>query len=334
MKLESARHAKQEFVTEISRRATSVSGAVGPLRAGTPISVGIYRTERQDYGVAVRAERESSSIVDTAEIWNQRYPGEIDFRVTGLIRIRTAATSGARDRPVLPGSSISTANSGSTAGTLATFVRRGDDEDVEFLSNNHVLADENQARAGDPIVQPGAIDGGVHPGDMIGSLAAFVTLDATSTNHVDCASASLHAPTAWSLQPFEPFGGLGGSLEDDDDAFPAIAKIGRTTRLTLGAVSAIEVDGVRVQYDMGILMFDGQIEFESSGKGAFSAPGDSGSLIFATTRKPALAVALLFAGSETGGRNGGSLTYGNPINRVLQDLDAKLVLNADEGVVT
>lgn len=37
------------------------------------------------------------------------------------------------------------------------------------------------------------------------------------------------------------------------------------------------------------------------------------------------AVALLFAGSETGGRDGLGLTYANPIHRVLDDLKATLL---------
>lgn len=37
------------------------------------------------------------------------------------------------------------------------------------------------------------------------------------------------------------------------------------------------------------------------------------------------AVALLFAGSDTGGRNGVGLTFANPIHRVLKDLKATLL---------
>ena len=44
----------------------------------------------------------------------------------------------------------------------------------------------------------------------------------------------------------------------------------------------------------------------------------------------ALAVGLLFAGSDTGGSGGGGLTYVNPITAVLGSLDAELVLSPNE----
>ena len=51
-----------------------------------------------------------------------------------------------------------------TAGTLGAFVRSRDDGSVLILSNNHVLANENKAKKGDHILQPGDFDGGQDPG--------------------------------------------------------------------------------------------------------------------------------------------------------------------------
>src|SRR3989441_5004723 len=48
---------------------------------------------------------------------------------------------------------------------------------VFVLSNNHVLANSNDATIGDPALQPGPFDGGTAPADQIGTLAAFNTID-------------------------------------------------------------------------------------------------------------------------------------------------------------
>lgn len=57
-----------------------------------------------------------------------------------------------------------------------------------------------------------------------------------------------------------------------------VAKLGRTTGLTRGRVTAFEMDNVVVEYDAGNLRFDGQVEIEGVGQKPFSDAGDSGSL--------------------------------------------------------
>lgn len=102
-----------------------------------------------------------------------------------------------------------------------------------------------------------------------------------------------------------------------------VAKLGRTTGLTRGRVTAFELDNVTVGFDLGALGFDNQIEIEGGGSGPFSAGGDSGALIVGADRR---AVALLFAGSDQGGANGQGLTYANPIHAVLDALQIELAL--------
>jgi hypothetical protein len=57
-----------------------------------------------------------------------------------------------------------------TAGTIGARVTK--DINVYVLSNNHVLANINQAKINDPILQPGAYDGGTL-GDAIATLTDF-----------------------------------------------------------------------------------------------------------------------------------------------------------------
>ena len=113
--------------------------------------------------------------------------------------------------------------------------------------------------------------------------------------------------------------GLAGTPLDIGDN---VSKVGRTTGLTHGRVTAIELDNVIIGYDIGNLRFDGQIEIEGAGESAFSQGGDSGSLIVNAERK---AVALLFAGGDQGGSNGRGLTYGNPIEKVFDSLEVDLL---------
>src|SRR3546814_8805883 len=45
-----------------------------------------------------------------------------------------------------------------------------------ILSNNHVLANSNNATPGDAVLQPGPFDGGTDPADRIASLSRFIPI--------------------------------------------------------------------------------------------------------------------------------------------------------------
>ena len=81
-----------------------------------------------------------------------------------------------------------------TAGTLGCLCRGNQaprDTYTLVLSNNHVLANSNQGKPGDPVLQPGPADGGRYPGDLIGSLEMFVQTHTSKPNWVDCATAEV-----------------------------------------------------------------------------------------------------------------------------------------------
>ena len=103
-----------------------------------------------------------------------------------------------------------------------------------------------------------------------------------------------------------------------------VHKVGRTTGQTEGRITAIEIDNVSVEYDLGWLRFDNQIEIEGAGQQAFCDSGDSGSLIVDEDLK---AIGLLFAGGDSGGANHKGLTYANPIELVLNTLKIDLLLD-------
>jgi hypothetical protein len=254
---------------------------------------------------------------------------EIDVRVIGRVRPSSSPTGWSpadlqqRVRPLRPG--LSVGHPDVTAGTVGGFVRRPGTEHLLVLSNNHVLADSDAATEGDPTLQPGVADGGT-AADRIGTLSAFVRLDADAGNLVDAAVAALDTgidadPTAY------PGGPLLATVAAVDDVDPdeLVEKLGRTTGHTRGRITAVEVDGVGVQYDDGVHTFDDQVEIEGLA-GAFSAGGDSGAVIWRSSDRAPLG--LLFAGSTEGGSAGGGVTFANPLATVLRELGVEWVSSA------
>jgi hypothetical protein len=190
-----------------------------------------------------------------------------------------------RLRPALAGVSIG--HHEVSAGTFGALVReRGE---TYILSNNHVLANENEGKVGDPILQPGRFDGGRPDRDTIAQLADFVKLETEATNTVDAAVATPIVRDDVAPEVLH-IGRVKGDAEPEIDM--VVRKSGRTTRLTEGRISATDVT-LRVMYSDGFVVFTDQF-LVSGGRGGFSGPGDSGSLIVTADNK---AVGLLFAGS-------------------------------------
>jgi hypothetical protein len=181
-----------------------------------------------------------------------------------------------------------------TAGTMATAVYDvrafpGIPRRYYVLSNNHVLANSNDARVGDPILQPGPIDGGTLATDRIARLSRFVPIRFNGPlNLVDAAIAEapfhvIDREIYWIgyVQGVRMLTGIGDIVQ----------KTGRTTNYTTGRVTNINAT-VNVNYGGGnVARMARQIVTTN-----MSAPGDSGSLLCDTDRN---AVGLLFAGSAT-----------------------------------
>lgn len=247
--------------------------------------------------------------------------GEIDVRVIGRVRALGSpdpAGLRSRARPLRPG--LSVAHPAVSAGTLGGFVRAAGG--LAILSNNHVLAASDAATVGDAVLQPGPADRGV-AADRVATLTAFERFRDGRSNLVDAAVARLDDGVAAAPGQL-PGGPLGSQVVAGTDVDPdeAVEKIGRTTGHTRGVVTAVEVDAVAVQYDEVVHRFDDQIEIQGL-IGGFSAGGDSGSVIWRSRdRAP---VALLFAGSTTGGVEGSGVTFANPLATVLRVLGVEWV---------
>jgi len=115
-------------------------------------------------------------------------------------------------------------------------------------------------------------------------------------------------------------GKLAGFAQRRLDIGDEVHKVGRTTGVRHGRVTAFEVDDLVIDYETGSYTFDNQIEIEGQGDRSFDESGDSGSLI---VNDDVEAVALLFAGSDHGGSNRHGLTFANPIGVVFSRMKLK-----------
>ncbi len=251
-------------------------------------------------------------------------PKEIEGVKTDVIqtgKIKALKTRTDKWRPAPGGVSIG--HEWVTAGTLGCLVVR---DGVEYiLSNNHVLADSNNAPLNSVILQPGKYDGGELI-DRIATLYEFVPIQFIGGQgcQVGNAIAKLfNIPAgifgrkthliAQSAQQFENLVDAAIALPVSGDfvvdeildigtimgvnLFPTIGlgtqKSGRTSAVTKGNISQIDVM-TNVDYGNGkMALFVDQILIEASG---YSAPGDSGSVILDMENN---LLGLLFAGSDT-----------------------------------
>ncbi|NEN99206.1 MAG: hypothetical protein F6K50_28115 [Moorea sp. SIO3I7] len=242
----------------------------------------------------------------------------VNVIVTGII---DAQPHRFKIRPAPGGVSVGhTRVTAGTLGCLARGRRAPRNGRLLMLSNNHVIANSNNASFRDPIIQPGRLDGGRSPRDQIAILERFVPINFRGgRNYVDAA-------TGWcwpSRVRKELVYVSGGSPRYFRVSSRIVAcrrgmivgKSGRTTQLTRGQVTDCNAT-IRVNYGGGrVALFADQITIRGT-SGNFSAGGDSGSLIWTydSRRNP---VGLLFAG-------GGGLTFANKITRVMAALDINL----------
>jgi hypothetical protein len=165
---------------------------------------------------------------------------------------------------------------------------------------------------------PARLDGELVVTEVTGEIFALQTRPGKDKRPtVDAAIAavdpnSLGSATLDLLSKWDGYGTPKSSIVAASSVGLLAQKYGRATGLTFGTITAINAT-VRVGYSSGTATFVNQIVV---GPGAFSAGGDSGSLIVTSApgtsddRKP---VGLLFAGSS-------SVTIANPIKAVLDSL--------------
>ncbi|MFZ1013166.1 MAG: hypothetical protein WAN28_07455 [Terracidiphilus sp.] len=228
------------------------------------------------------------------------------------------------------------------SGTLGALVQDGTGKQY-LLSNNHVLAQSDHASVGDAIVQPGLIDNNCTPygegaGTLpVGALTEWLPLNSNQTN-ADAAIAEVGSNAVdpdgsiLELGARRPDGTLAaappgvsstGGKGEATALQQRVAKSGRTTGLTCGGISAIDVD-VFVDYFRDCAetrpyltkTFTNQVGVSGN---HFSDAGDSGALLVdASDAEP---VGLYFAGGTDASGVGQGMA--NPVSDVLSELDTQ-----------
>ncbi len=222
-------------------------------------------------------------------------------------------------RPATGG--VSVGHSKVTAGTFGCLVKiKGK---THILSNNHVLANSNDGKPGDFILQPGAYDGGrhddsTHPGETcknpdhcIGVLAKFVPIDFSGKRNTVDAAVALPFDKNLVRAEILNIGRVKGIVKAERNSF--VKKSGRTTQLTQGVITDTH-GSFWINYDTYRALFADQIVVRGLGTKPFSDGGDSGSLVVDGKNR---AIGLLFAGSA-------AATIVNKIENVLKALKAKI----------
>ncbi len=330
--IEHARSLLPQRVNELLGRANVVATGVGYKM------VGGQRTETASIICSVEKKLPASSLSAKDLIPREVDGIPTDVIETGPIRALQAPTG--RFRPAPGGVSIG--HKDITAGTLGCWVHRNGQWMI--LSNNHVLANSNDAAIGDAILQPGPYDGGRDPDDQLAVLEDFVPIELIGAGSgSDCKIAGAVASLLNSMAAM-----LGSSsrlqairvqaaenLVDaaiarplrEEDVKPeilhigaiqgtvpgvlgmAIKKSGRTTGYTEDEIQQVDVT-VNVQYGTGrFARFKDQLM-----AGAMSQGGDSGSAVLDEQNR---LTGLLFAGSEQS-------TIINRIENVFNALDLTL----------
>jgi hypothetical protein len=218
-------------------------------------------------------------------------------------------------------------------GTLGALVSDRN-SNLFILSNNHVLAESDQARAGDTVVQPALVDLNCDPqaGRAVGSLRTVVPLQSRQTNvdaalaaatpAVDGSGAILQLGPAVNgvLTPGAPAAGSGEVLTADLLGQLRVVKSGRTTGLTCSTVNTVNLS-VQVDYYYDCAetkpyytkTYVNQIGMPGA---SFADSGDSGALVLdAANAEP---VGLFFASGADDSGHGFSVA--NPIQDVLEEL--------------
>lgn len=311
-----------------AKLSARTQGAHVRIPASTEVALGVSRGKRKgDYCLSARIQV-TRGAKRLAEVIEKRSKGECDIRIIPRINKRQTPPASyfrKKRRPLEAGLSVGVTISGiQHAGTLGFIV---EDSDAYYaLSNNHVLADVNQSQPGDPVTQPGTLDRAASQQTLIGVLDRYVPISFQRSNLVDCAVAEIFPDIEFWVGWTEALPGVitGVRKITVDDLGRTVRKAGRTTGVTEGTITSVDVD--RLQVNMGsqanpkIAQFSAQIEIIGTDGQLFSTSGDSGSLIVDTTGR---AVALLFAGGED--EAGIDITYANRIESVLSKLGVSLV---------
>jgi hypothetical protein len=128
--------------------------------------------------IALVHHKEPVAQLAPTDLVPQRVEGvTTDIYEVGDLRALASYGSDAKSRfrPTIP-AGVSMGHYAITTGTFGAVVRDRVTGEKLLLSNNHVFANNNEAATGSAILQPGTMDGGQQPQDVVARLERFVPL--------------------------------------------------------------------------------------------------------------------------------------------------------------
>ena len=331
-------------IQQISELRKSNQSAMLKKRNVVGVGVAFKETDGQktsDLSLTVLV-REKMAKQDISE--NDMIPTDIDGIPTDVMRVGKVVafqSHQSRFRPCPAG--VSLGHYAITAGTYGAPVKDAQSGELLMLSNNHVLANSNNAHIGDAILQPGAADGGKNPQDRFATLLRFVPIqyknDDGSGGDDDGDQCAIARFISSLLNSFARASGSSTRLKpvrqqavtnlvdaavakpiDENMLLSDVLKIGRVVGSVPAEIGmAVKKSGRTTALTQGnITVLDTTIDVGYGGNRVatfehqiltndMSNPGDSGSLLLSEDNK---AVGLLFAGSD-------QVTIYNPIETVL-----------------
>lgn len=290
------------------------------------IAFGIRPLGKANFHLAIRVQNRALLKSVQLASFVERARGEVDVRYIGRVNKLNGNPTPFQNtqRPLIIGASV--ANVNVTVGTIGCFVTPRAGGAPGILSNNHVLANEGKAAKGSEVCQPAPSDNGDET-DTVATLTNFVPLTLSGINLVDAAVATIAPGIQFNATLLTGLGNLNPTPAPSPVNNATVYKIGRSSGLQKGIIQAAEISNVHIDYDMGNLRFDDQIEIENAPNGdAFAQPGDSGSLVVNQNLQP---IGLLSFGSDQGGIYSQGPFYANPISAVFDKLQVNLTATSN-----
>jgi len=224
--------------------------------------------------------------------------------------------------PLRIGQSITTPD-GQGYGSIGLFVRKPNDDAAYFLTCAHVLA------------QPDGVDPASHdvyavgPQDTRFKIAEWFLIRPKDLPTQDTLlamarvlpSIPLDLTGAPTIQPR-----VGSQIDSGSLLGQVVKKVGRSSGMTQGQVTAVDVEIVGFKYlGREAAKLDGLIEVTSPASHPFAAPGDSGSAVISETGE---LVGLVVASSvKQTGSKAANATYIVPIQSIMKRLNIELMID-------
>jgi hypothetical protein len=322
---------------------------VGREKRNVRMSVG-YSVLEKDYTLELRVHSKTKAL-EAANTIAKRFQ-DVNIQYVPRVEMPNEAATDlpkgidwyrSARRPLVLGCSISHQDGGT--GSLGGFVMTDRDRPC-VLSCSHVLARCGDAIVGDWVHQPGRADKELAARTRVAQLSNFTVFTTEGVNTTDAAIAELNdAADIGEGNVFPDAPGVsarlrryvgkkmrlfpeGEKLQKDETVY----KLGRTTGFRTGRISAVSIDNLPVSVpslkgdSYTVFLFDNALQIEwTDPKLQFSAPGDSGSLVFTQRDRQLYALGLVFAGGYAKSVSNGDVvgqSFACGMHDLLKRLDA------------